>query len=127
MTTGLPPIVERPLSTRTAVQIVGTETMRLSAVNASRSLCGKGLRYRALRDGEVSDGPVSPAHVEGIWVEEGYRDREVADNLMKKAEIEARSCHVKRLFAYAISPAIERRLSGLGYKKQDLTVFVKEL
>lgn len=82
------------------------------------------------RDGEQTVGRVllvAPAHVEGIWVEESYRDRKVADNLMKKAESEARACHVKRLFAYAISPAIERRLEGLGYKKQELTVWTKEL
>ena len=82
------------------------------------------------RDSERTVGRIlllAPTHLEGIWVEEGYRNREVADKLMERAEAEASLCGVKKLFAYAISPAIERRLSGLGYKKQDLTVWAKEL
>lgn len=69
---------------------------------------------------------VSVPHVEGIWVAEKYRKGRVGFDLMRIAEDEAKSLGIKRLFAYGTNET-NGYLERLGYKKQELTVWVKEL
>jgi len=68
-----------------------------------------------------------PFHIEGTWIEESYRHRTVAVRLIAMMEREARKIGLSKIFSYAPNAEIEGYLSRLGYKKQPLTVWTKEL
>ena len=81
------------------------------------------------RDNERTVGRVflvAPTHVEGMWIRESHRGGMLAHRLMKRAEEEAALCGIKRLYAYG-NAKTQDYLSRLGYKKQELTVWTKDL
>jgi GNAT superfamily N-acetyltransferase len=70
---------------------------------------------------------VAPVHIEGPWIAEEYRHGTLAARLVKWAERQAREVGVQKLFAYGANAEIEGYLERLGFKKQPLTVWAKEL
>jgi len=70
---------------------------------------------------------VSPAHVEGPWVDEEYRGRGLFQKLVARAEEEAKKAGIHSLFAYGADDYMESLIRRLGYTKQRLTVWKKEL
>lgn len=70
---------------------------------------------------------ISPAHIEGTWVAEGYRKGTTGIRIMKFMEAEARKIGLTKLFSYAETPEIEDYLGRLDYKKCNVTVWAKEI
>jgi hypothetical protein len=70
---------------------------------------------------------VSPAHVEGAFVEKPWRNTPVFPMLMKRAEIEAYKEGLKQLLAFAKDEQIADYVERLNYKKLPLTVWSKQL
>lgn len=70
---------------------------------------------------------LAPVHLEGPWVRPDKRGGMVGKRLVDKAEEEARAIGVTKLFAFGSSEDLEDYLHRLGFKKQPLTVWAKEL
>lgn len=70
---------------------------------------------------------VSPVHVEGPWVREDKRKYGLGTKLMERAELEAKKLGLSSLFAYGADDYLESQLRRLGYVKQRLTVWKKEI
>lgn len=82
------------------------------------------------REGKEIQGRVfivCPAHIEGPWVTESKRGSLLGKCLMARAEAEAKKGGVTKLFAYGASEQLEDYLSRLGYERQPLSVWAKEL
>ena len=70
---------------------------------------------------------LAPTHIEGIWIKSGHRNRFLGKRLMDAAQSEAKRCGLTRLFAYGAYPETEEYLSRLGFKKEPLTVWAKDI
>lgn len=70
---------------------------------------------------------IAPAHIEGVWVSKKYRGSKLFSVLVHRAEDEARKSGIKQLFAYGANKEMEDYIGRLGYAKQELTVWKKEL
>jgi GNAT superfamily N-acetyltransferase len=70
---------------------------------------------------------VAPAHIEGPYIEEAHRGGTIAKRLVSVAATEARKCGITKLMAYGFSPELEDYLERLGFKKQPVTVWAKEI
>lgn len=70
---------------------------------------------------------VSPAHVEGAFVEKPWRNTPVFPMLMKRAELEAHKEGITQLLAFAKDEVIADYVERLHYKKLPLTVWSKQL
>lgn len=70
---------------------------------------------------------VSLAHLEGTEIERQWRNGPVLKQLMDGVEIEARAEGLKKIFSYAPTLVVEGYLNRLGYKREPLTVWAKDL
>lgn len=70
---------------------------------------------------------IAPAHIEGTWVKEGFRNGTVGIRMMRRMETEAVNINISRLFAYAEDIKVEEYLARLGFKRLPVTVWVKDL
>jgi N-acetylglutamate synthase-like GNAT family acetyltransferase len=70
---------------------------------------------------------ISPVHVEGPWVRQDLRGSMVAGKLMLEAENVAKRSGIRKMFAYGASEELEDYLERLGYKREPLTVWTKEI
>lgn len=70
---------------------------------------------------------VSPAHLEGAWVDFSKRGGWVLHRLVNKAEELSKKAKLSKLFAYAVDAKMENYLERLGYKKTPMTVWEKGL
>jgi predicted N-acetyltransferase YhbS len=70
---------------------------------------------------------MSPVHIEGPWVREDKRNIGLGTKLMERAELEAKKLGISSLFAYGADDYLESQLRRLGYVKQRLTVWKKEI
>jgi N-acetylglutamate synthase-like GNAT family acetyltransferase len=70
---------------------------------------------------------VAPAHIEGTWVKEEYRNGTTGIRMMRFMEAEARKLGLPKIFSYADSWKIEEYLERLGYTRCKLTVWEKKL
>jgi len=66
-------------------------------------------------------------HLEGSHIESSWRKGPVLKQLMSGIEIEARAEGLKKIFSYAATEIVEGYLIRLGYKKENLTVWSKDL
>lgn len=66
-------------------------------------------------------------HIEGTWVDENYRKGFVGFRMLKMLEKEAHACGFKSSLAYAADEKVEKYLGRMGYVKQPLTIWAKEL
>lgn len=87
-------------------------------------------RVAVAKDGDKLAGRifiVTPPHIEGPWVEPEYRGGTLLKRLTEWAEQEMREIGAKKVFAYGFSPELEDYLKRLGYTRQPITVWAKEL
>jgi hypothetical protein len=70
---------------------------------------------------------VSPAHVEGVFIEKAWRNTIVFDMLMKRAELEAHKEGLTQILAFAKDDQIAGYVERLKYKKLPFTVWSKQL
>ncbi len=70
---------------------------------------------------------IRPWHIEGTWLKEGKRRGVVGHLMLNKLEQEAKSAGISQLFSYAMQPEIEGYLERMGYKKQPVTVWTKDI
>jgi GNAT superfamily N-acetyltransferase len=70
---------------------------------------------------------MSPAHVEGVWVREDLRKQGVFTDMVRWVEQQARSIGISKVFAYGADAYMDRQIERLGYTKQPLTVWTKEI
>lgn len=70
---------------------------------------------------------MAPAHIEGTWIHEDARHGTLGKRLMDRMEIEAKKSGISKLFAYIAEPAIEDYVDRLGFVKQPVTVWMKEI
>lgn len=68
-----------------------------------------------------------PAHIEGTWVKEGSRNGWVGWNLVGAMQRKAASLGLKKLLAFAADGKIEDYLERLGFKRQPLSIWGKEI
>lgn len=70
---------------------------------------------------------IQPVHTECPWVREDLRGGTLLKRLTDAIEKEAKDRGVKKLFAFGASDQMESYISRLGYQKQPLTVWIKDL
>jgi N-acetylglutamate synthase-like GNAT family acetyltransferase len=70
---------------------------------------------------------LTPAHIEGVWVKEQYRNQGIFTEMVGKMEQEAKTYGITTLFAYGVNEYMDRQIERLGYKKQPFTVWTKEI
>lgn len=70
---------------------------------------------------------MSPAHIEGPYIEESLRNGIEGLRLMDAVEWEAQRAGIKKLLAYAVDETIEGYLTRLGFTKMQMTVWSKEI
>src|SRR5208337_3486664 len=70
---------------------------------------------------------LAPAHVEGVWVREDQRKQGIFTEMVARIEAEAKSIGIQKLFAYGANEYMDRQIERIGYTKQPLTVWTKEL
>lgn len=70
---------------------------------------------------------VSPAHVEGVYIDPLYRSSMVMKKLVDATEDEARAEGVNKLLVFAHGEEMESYIGRLGYSKMPLTVWEKNL
>ena len=70
---------------------------------------------------------VAPAHIEGTWVAEEFRNGTTGIRMMKKMEAEARNLGLPKLFCFAEDWKIEEYLERLGYSRCKVTVWEKSI
>jgi N-acetylglutamate synthase-like GNAT family acetyltransferase len=70
---------------------------------------------------------VSPAHVEGVFVDKPWRNTTVLNMLVKRAELEAFKEGLTQLLVFAKDAQMADYIKRLGYKELPLTVWSKEL
>jgi len=69
---------------------------------------------------------MAPAHIEGPWIREDKRGQFLAKRLMDCAERAAKANGLNKIFAYG-NEETSGYLERLGYKKEPMTVWVKEI
>lgn len=70
---------------------------------------------------------LAPAHVEGIFIEEAWRNGPLMKQLVQAAELEARVEGITQLLVFAKDEMMADYISRLGYKQMPLTVWEKPL
>jgi len=70
---------------------------------------------------------ISPAHIEGTWVAEEFRNGTTGIRMMTFMEAEARKLGLSKVFAYADNPTVVDYLVRLKYKWQPVLVLAKEI
>jgi len=70
---------------------------------------------------------IRPFHIEGTWISEKCRSGTIAVRMIKLMEAEARKIGLSHVFAYAATPEIEEYMERLGYKRQKMSVWMKEV
>lgn len=80
--------------------------------------CGAGIVGRLLL--------LSPAHVEGAWIDSRFRGGTLLKRMMDEMERQAKREGLKKLMAYG-NPLNEDYLERLGFAQRPLTVWEKQL
>ncbi|HUD64659.1 MAG TPA: GNAT family N-acetyltransferase [Candidatus Sulfotelmatobacter sp.] len=70
---------------------------------------------------------IRPFHIEGTWIDERFRKGTLGLRLMMRLEKEAKDAGLTKLFSYAADADIESYLERLGYTKQPVTVWTKDI
>jgi len=70
---------------------------------------------------------VCPAHLEGTWISPRARKGITGKLLIGAVEAKGRQLGLSKYFAYARDNEIEGYLKRLGFKRENLTVWSKEL
>lgn len=65
-------------------------------------------------------------HIEGTWIEKSHRGGSILSRMMKQMEDLAKAKGLTKLLSYA-TPEVETYIKRLGYKKQELTVWAKDI
>lgn len=65
-------------------------------------------------------------HIEGTWIEQEHRGGQILARMMKHMEDAAKSKGLTKLLSYA-TPEVESYIERLGYTKQQLTVWAKDI
>ena len=69
---------------------------------------------------------LSPAHVEGAWIDERFRGGTLLKRMMEEMEVQAKREGLGKLMAYG-NAINEDYLSRLGFTQRPLTVWEKRL
>jgi N-acetylglutamate synthase-like GNAT family acetyltransferase len=70
---------------------------------------------------------IRPFHVEGTWIDEPFRRTSLGYRLFIHMERIAKDDGLTKLFSYALNAEIEGYLERLGYKKEAVTVWTKDI
>lgn len=70
---------------------------------------------------------VSPAHIEGVFIDEAYRSGDVLARLVDTLEDELRKEGITTALAFAVNEQMEDYIQRLGYTRSNVTLWTKEL
>lgn len=70
---------------------------------------------------------VAPVHLEGLWIDETFRNKTLLYQLVQRGEDEAKALGLKRLLAFGATPEMSDYIERLGYSYTPMSVWYKDL
>lgn len=70
---------------------------------------------------------VAPVHLEGLFIDQTFRNKTLLYQLVNRAEEEAKELGLKRLLAFGATPEMSDYIERLGYTYTPMTVWFKDL
>jgi hypothetical protein len=70
---------------------------------------------------------IRPFHVEGTWLDHSIRKGTVGIRMFRLLEEEVKKIGMTKIFSYSQSDEVSGYLERMGYKKQDVTIWVKDV
>jgi predicted N-acetyltransferase YhbS len=70
---------------------------------------------------------VAPVHLEGLWIDETFRNKTLLYQLVQRGEEEAKAMGLTRVLAFGATPELSDYIERLGYTYTPMTVWYKDL
>lgn len=70
---------------------------------------------------------IRPWHIEGTWIREDARNGFILAGLMSRMQNEAKARGITNLLSFAPNEEVEHYLGRLGFKRQPISVWSKEI